>query len=70
LKTPVADATAQVGRRRLEVEKVLGVITSVRGEINVTTRNGSSGWQWFATGGLLLTVRQTLTGKHKTYNSC
>jgi hypothetical protein len=42
------------------------VITGIRGEVDITTGNWPSGWQWFAPDWLFLAIRETLTGKHKT----
>jgi hypothetical protein len=48
LEAPITDATTEVGRHDAQVKGVLGVITRIRREVDVTTSNWPSGWQWFA----------------------
>jgi hypothetical protein len=68
LEAPVTNTATKIGCHNFQVKCILGVITGIRSQINVTTSNGSSGWQWFASLWLFLAIRETLTGKHKTYN--
>jgi hypothetical protein len=51
LEAPVTDSATEIGRHDTQVKGVLGVITSIRREVYVTTGNWPSGWQWFALNG-------------------
>jgi hypothetical protein len=48
LQTPVANTATKIGRHNFQVKCILGVITGIRSQINITAGNWSSGWQWFA----------------------
>jgi hypothetical protein len=50
LETPVTNTTAQIGGHNSQVKCILGVITGICSQINITAGNWSSGWQWFAPG--------------------
>jgi hypothetical protein len=52
LETPIAYATAEIRRHDTEIKSILGVIASIRSEVDITTGNWPSGWQWFASLGL------------------